>query len=218
MKIVNFIVLQYYAGTRSLYIQEGRQDKGRKTAPPEPVLGDSVMSGRLLISGCHLWSLMSGRLLISRRHLILTKDKPLPYRAVFPVDEEPPHRLLLVVPVPGADAGPPLQGMPEWKAQQKILWVEVRKESGRRKDRLTIRGLLADVRCSQAVLDFLSTMEVRRLVPPEEDARSEVSEWDLQERRKPEDERRVEAEEPGSGEGLLLFLSTPSFMASADEE
>jgi len=34
--------------------QEGRQDKGRKTAPPpEPVLGDSVMSGRL-ISVCHL--------------------------------------------------------------------------------------------------------------------------------------------------------------------
>ena len=28
------IVLQYYAGTRSLYIQEGRQDKGRKTVPP----------------------------------------------------------------------------------------------------------------------------------------------------------------------------------------
>jgi len=48
------ILLQYYAGTRSPYIQEGRQDKGRKTAPPEPVLGDSVMSGRLLISGRHL--------------------------------------------------------------------------------------------------------------------------------------------------------------------
>jgi len=45
------IVLQYYAGTRSLYIQEGRQDKGRKTAPPEPVPSDSVMSRRLLISG-----------------------------------------------------------------------------------------------------------------------------------------------------------------------
>jgi len=40
--------------------------------PPEPVLGDSVMSGRLLISGRHLWSLMSGRLRISGRHLILT--------------------------------------------------------------------------------------------------------------------------------------------------
>jgi len=44
-------VLQYYAVTRSLYIQEGPQDKGRKTARPEPVLGDSVMSGCLLISG-----------------------------------------------------------------------------------------------------------------------------------------------------------------------
>jgi len=27
------IVLQYYTGARSLYIQEGRRDKGRKTAP-----------------------------------------------------------------------------------------------------------------------------------------------------------------------------------------
>jgi len=27
------IVLQHYAGARSLYIKEGRQDKGRKTAP-----------------------------------------------------------------------------------------------------------------------------------------------------------------------------------------
>jgi len=33
------IVFQYYAGTRSLYIQEGRQDKGRKTAPPRRCLG-----------------------------------------------------------------------------------------------------------------------------------------------------------------------------------
>jgi len=46
---------------------------GQRTedCPPEPVLGDSVMSGRLLISGRHLWSLMSGGL-ISGRHLILT--------------------------------------------------------------------------------------------------------------------------------------------------
>ena len=48
------IVLQYYVGTRSLYIQEGRQDEGRKTAPPELVLRDSVMFGRLLISGGNL--------------------------------------------------------------------------------------------------------------------------------------------------------------------
>jgi len=47
---------------------------GQRTedCPPEPVLGDSVMSGRLLISGRHRWSLMCGRLLIPGRYLILT--------------------------------------------------------------------------------------------------------------------------------------------------
>jgi ribonuclease HI len=33
---------------------------------------------------------------------------------------------------------------PEWKAQQKILWVEVREETGRWKSRWKIRDLLAD--------------------------------------------------------------------------
>jgi len=65
------IVLQHYADARSLYRQEGRQDKGRKTAPRAGAR-DSVMSGCLLISGRHLWPLMSGHLLISGRHLILT--------------------------------------------------------------------------------------------------------------------------------------------------
>jgi len=54
----------------SIYRKAVRTKDGR--LPPEPVLGDSVMSGRLLISGRHLWSLMSGRLLISGRRLILT--------------------------------------------------------------------------------------------------------------------------------------------------
>jgi len=45
------------------------------------------------------------------------------------------------------------------------------------KSRWRIRDLLADGRCSQAVLDFLSTIyRCGRLVPAEEDARSEVSE------------------------------------------
>ena len=51
---------------------------------------------------------------------------------------------------------------PEWKAQQKILWAEVRKETGRWKDRWKIRDLLADERCSRAVLDFLSSTDVER--------------------------------------------------------
>jgi len=36
--------------------------------------------------------------------------------------------------------------------------VEVLKESWRRKHRFTIWGLLADKRCSQAVLGFLSSL------------------------------------------------------------
>jgi len=47
--------------------------------------------------------------------------------------------------------------------------------------------------------------------PAEEDAGSEVLEW---ERREREEERRAEAEELGTGDELPLFLPTPSFVAS----
>jgi hypothetical protein len=66
------------------------------------------------------------------------------------------------------------------------------RESGRGKSRFKIRDLLADGRCSQAVLDFLSTT-----APAEEDVGSEVSEWELRERREREEEGRAEAEELG---------------------
>jgi len=70
----------------------------------------------------------------------------------------------------------------EWKVQQKILWVEVRMETGRWKDRWKIRDLLADERCSRAVLDFLTSTDVGRRVPAEgEDKVSEVSEAELRE-------------------------------------
>jgi len=115
---------------------------------------------------------------------------------------------------------------PEWKMQQKILWAEVQKETGRWKSRWKIRDLPGDGRCGQAVLDFLSSTDVGRLVPPleERDAGSEVSEWELRERREWEEEREAEAEELGAagelgaGEEPPLFLPTPSFMASAEEE
>jgi hypothetical protein len=44
-----------------------------------------------------------------------------------------------------------------------------------------IRDLLADARCSWAVLDFLSTSEVGRrvLTAVEDDTQSEASEWEL---------------------------------------
>jgi hypothetical protein len=111
---------------------------------------------------------------------------------------------------------------PEWKGQQKILWAEVRKETGRGKSRFMIRDLLVDERCSQPVLDFLATTDVGRLVPGEEDVQSEASEWERRERRERrerEEVRRQEAEELSAGEEEQpLFLPTPSFMASAEEE
>jgi len=106
---------------------------------------------------------------------------------------------------------------PEWEARQKILWAEVWGESGKWKSRWKIRDLLADGKCGQAVLDFLCSTDVGRLVPTEEDAGSDVSEWELRERREWEAERRAEVEVLGDGEGLPLFLPTPSFMASEDE-
>jgi len=108
--------------------------------------------------------------------------------------------------------------------QQKILWAEVLKETKRWKSRWTVRDLLADGRCGRAVLDFLSSTDVGRLVPPlkeEDDAGSVVSEGGFRERREQEEEREVEEEELGAagelgaGEELPLFLPTPPFMASA---
>ena len=45
------IVLQHYAGARSLHIQEGRQDNGRKTAPPSRRSGT-----QLFRTPPHLWT------------------------------------------------------------------------------------------------------------------------------------------------------------------
>jgi len=116
-----------------------------------------------------------------------------------------------------------LKVCPEWKTQQKILWAEVQKETGRWKSRWKVRDLLADERCSRAVLDFLSTTDLGRLVPAEEDVGSEASEWELRECREREEERRAEAEEVGAAGELgageePLLLPTPSFMASAGDE
>ena len=115
---------------------------------------------------------------------------------------------------------------PKRKQQQKILLAEVGKAAEKWKSRWNIWDLLADRRCGQAVLHFLSSTEMGRLVPPleESDAGSEVSEWELWERREREEEREVEAVELGATEGLgvggelPLFLPTPPFMATADEE
>ena len=103
---------------------------------------------------------------------------------------------------------------PEWKPQQKILWAEVKKETGGWKDRWKVRDLLADGRCSRAVLDFLSSTDVGRRVPAaaEDDTVSTVSQLEVREWL---EEQGVGAEEPGAGGEPPLFLPTPGFMASA---
>jgi len=96
--------------------------------------------------------------------------------------------------------------------QQKILWAEAQKETGRWKCRWKIRDFLVDERCSRAVLDFLIATDVRKLVPPlgESGVGSEVSEAELREW-----EEGQEAEEVGARGGITLFLPTPDFMAFA---
>ena len=105
-----------------------------------------------------------------------------------------------------------------------MLWAEVQKETGRWKSRWKSQDLLADKRCGKAVLDFLTATDVGRLVPPvdEDGAGSQPSEWELRERQEREEEQEAKelgaAGGSGAGEELPLFLPTPSFMASADEE
>jgi len=108
---------------------------------------------------------------------------------------------------------------PEWKAQQKILWAEVRKETGRWKSRWKIRDLLADG-FGQAAVDFHSSTDVGRLVPAaeEDDAGRDVSQWERREFREWEEEGREEAEALGAGKGLPLLLPTSPFREPADEE
>jgi len=106
---------------------------------------------------------------------------------------------------------------PERKPQQKILWVELLKESGRRESRWRIRDFLADGRCSQSVLDFLSTTEVGRQVPAEEDAgaRSPNGSSESAGTGKRRGEGRWRSWVPGEE---LLYLPTPSFIAPTGED
>jgi len=101
-----------------------------------------------------------------------------------------------------------------------VLCKEVWKETGRGRSRFPIRDLLANDRCSRAVLDFLSTTDVGRLAPApvEEDTQSEASEWEVWQSREREEDREAETERLGAEVEKSLFLPTPAFLASAQEE
>jgi len=93
---------------------------------------------------------------------------------------------------------------PEWKSQQKALWATVldttRKLPGPTRGRAhtNIAELLADERCSQAVIQFLATTDVGKTAGPpvaedNEDAASEVSEWGARDLAERAWEREMEA-------------------------
>jgi len=50
------------------------------------------------------------------------------------------------------------------RQQQKVLWKEVWKDIGRGRGQWKTHELFADLRCSQAVLKFLSTTDVGKML------------------------------------------------------
>jgi len=100
----------------------------------------------------------------------------------------------------------------KWKDQQAELWARVKKATKRGKQKWRVGDLLADERCSPAVLDFLRTTYVGRAAPPVEEN------WDSDE----EEEKRAVAaagglrrrnpggsdpRAPGTGPYLCFFAS-----------
>jgi len=79
---------------------------------------------------------------------------------------------------------------PKWKEEQRTLWEEVYKETGRGREWWKAHELFAEEGCSQAVLDFLSSTDVGKIVPAVEvdDVESEASEWELWESQEWEEE------------------------------
>jgi len=118
-----------------------------------------------------------------RLPFLATEDWPLPHRKIFPVDDQSPGQ-------PRAPVRElPSVAMPAESALDSRL-EETRKLPGlgRERDRTKIAELLADERCSQAVLVFLATTDVGRTSGPSvaeggDGAASEASEWENRETR-----------------------------------
>jgi hypothetical protein len=92
-----------------------------------------------------------------------------------------------VVPIQDPDTGARLQKLLPLEGPAEGSVDEGSEGDREGKDRSKIRDLLADVRCSQAALDYLSTTDAGT-APAEDDAQSEASEWERRERREWEEE------------------------------
>ena len=78
-----------------------------------------------------------------------------------------------------------LKRCPRWKEEQKVLWQKVEEEKERGRERWKAHELFAGGgQCFQAILDFLSSTDIGKKVPPvvkDGDVGSEVSEGELRE-------------------------------------
>jgi len=72
--------------------------------PPRRNTGCRRAKGRTARHG--IWEHQEARLAV-----LPGEDGAMPHRAVPPLDEEPAHPAVLVVPVPDSDSGAPLQGV-----------------------------------------------------------------------------------------------------------
>jgi len=184
----------------------GRTSK-EKYKMPKSQKPDGTVAGSAKRLASRFYQLKTGHCLTGE-YLHWTKSHPTPQCWWCRYPKQTRHHLLKRCP---------------WKKEQKVLWEEVRKEIRKGRERWKVHELFAEVECSQAVLDILSSMEVGKIVPAEsrdEDAESEASEWELRERTEQEEERRAEelgAEEEGEEEHRQ-FLRTPPFMASPEPE
>jgi hypothetical protein len=110
---------------------------------------------------------------------------PIQDRSVSRVDKEQTVGQVLVISAQLPDKRAAFKNCPQWKRKQKILWVAVKKQTGRGKGRFKTRDLFADSRCSQAILEFLSNTDVGRRAGSgraEEDAESDASRGEIWER------------------------------------
>jgi len=184
----------------------GRTSK-KKYKMPKSQKPDGTVAGSAKRLASRFYQLKTGHCLTGE-YLHWTKSHPTPQCWWCRYPKQTRHHLLKRCP---------------WKKEQKVLWEDVRKEIGKGRERWKVHELFAEVECSQAVLDILSSTEVGKIVPAEsrdEDAESEASEWELRERTEREEERRAEelgAEEEGEEEHRQ-FLRTQPFMASLELE
>ena len=185
------IILTQWAGERT---------SKKKYRLPKSERPDGMVAGGTRGLESRFYQLKTGRCLIGQ-YLNRTKNRPTPESRLCRYRTQTRDHLF--------------KECPEWKPPQNILWADVKTETRRWKARWKVQDLLADGRCSRAVLAILAATDVGRRVPAVEgDAVSAVSELKEQEWL---EEQGAGAEEPG-GEEPPLFLPTPAFMASAGEE